>query len=97
MSTKDSRLSFRLETKIGIKIDKLVETEINIRDRSDFGNQAIRHFIDILEKKESSLLLIINAIQKLAEETKNDDIKEIKILNVQKKKLIELLTFDVHK
>ncbi len=79
--TKESRLSFRIDEKLSHKVDIMVDKDINIRDRSDFGTQSIQFFMDVLENKESDVIKIIDAINSIAREKGYEDIPEIKAMN----------------
>ena len=94
MSTKDNRLSFRIDKKTSQVVDKMVDDEDRVRDRSDFGTQSILHYIDIIDRKPFPLLVLINAMDKLGEKANLSNDKDFKELKTLGEKLQKALSFD---
>ena len=94
MSTKDNRLSFRIDKKTSQVVDKMVDDEDRVRDRSDFGTQSILHYIDIIDRKPFPLLVLINALDKLGEKANLSNDKDFKELKSLGERLRKALNFD---
>ena len=92
MSTKESRLSFRIDDNLSHKIDIMVDKHINIRDRSDFGTQSVQFYMDLLDKKETELAMIIKAINSVTKKTGITDLPELNELNKLLIKYKDILT-----
>lgn len=90
--TKESRLSFRIDEILSHKIDIMVDKTINIRDRSDFGTQAVQFYINVIENNETDITKILSAVNAIADKTGTNKLAEVKTMNKIAKKILPLLT-----
>jgi len=62
---KTERLSFRMTPTVSKEIDQAVEENKDIRNRSDFGEKAVEHYLDHLNGRETWESLIESVLSGL--------------------------------
>ena len=89
---KGSRLSFRISSKLDGTIEKaILQSQGEIRDRSEFGLKSVIYFLNYLAHTKSEEHVLMAAILKLAESKsiKTDDIDEISTVFQDKLQMIK--------
>ena len=76
---KDSRLSFRISPELSKRVELAIFSDLNLRDRSEFGTKAVNFYLDFLKISENEQDKILQAVLALADHIKLES-KEIKKL-----------------
>lgn len=93
---KEGRLSFRISDNLNNEIDRMVIIKRDVRDRSDFGNQAMEFYLKLLKDKQVEEQDYLKLIEEIAEKTGNADLEEIKKVK-EKSNWFKKLLKDPHK
>ena len=89
---KGSRLSFRISSKLDGTIEKaILQSQGEIRDRSEFGLKSVIHFLNYLAHTKSEEQVLMATILKLAESKRiqTSDIDEINTIYQDKLQMIK--------